>query len=168
MTVTFNKHIWLPTNRQFCHVILRSSELQIRRCNRDSLKIIFLIPQWKPMLWPLIRTVSPRRFYWRVTKYVDMTKYWKLSQNYPLCPFLFGALNHPDGLHWVTRGLSTGCTVWPNSRAFACHQCHIVWSHIMWLILYDNQKLGTPKLYMLFLWSDASKRNDIQKEWQTV
>ena len=43
--------------------ILRSAfKLQIRRGIEDKSKINFLISQWKHMLWPLIRTVSSRRF----------------------------------------------------------------------------------------------------------
>ena len=38
-----------------------NTELQIRGGSQDNLKMIFLISQWKHMLWPLIRTVSARR-----------------------------------------------------------------------------------------------------------
>ena len=38
------------------------SELQIREGIESNSKIIFLISQRKHMLWPLIRTVSARRF----------------------------------------------------------------------------------------------------------
>ena len=68
------------------------SELQIRGGIEDNSKIIFLISQQKPMLWPLIRTVSMRRFWWWVTTYVLKEYFEKLSLNYPFNPFLSGAL----------------------------------------------------------------------------
>ena len=39
-----------------------NTEHQIRRGTDDNSKMIFLISQQKYILWPLIRTVSERRF----------------------------------------------------------------------------------------------------------
>ena len=53
----------LSTMPQFlAWVISVQPELQIRRGTEDNSKIIFPISQRKRMLWPLIKTVSARRF----------------------------------------------------------------------------------------------------------
>ena len=65
-------HCWYYTEQNWGHtanqviIFIMSftfiSELQIRGGIEDKSKIIFLIPQQKHSLWPLIRAVSARRF----------------------------------------------------------------------------------------------------------
>ena len=55
------------------------TELQIRGAIDENSKIVFLIPQPKPTLWTLIRTISVRWVWWGVIKYV----LWSNKRNYP-------------------------------------------------------------------------------------
>ena len=50
--------------------VLTLTVLQIKRDKRDNLRIILHIIPLKHTLWPIIRTVSTRLFWWVVTTYV--------------------------------------------------------------------------------------------------
>ena len=122
-----------------CGELPYNPELLIRGSTEDNSKLIFLISQWKHMLWPLIKTVSMRRFWWWVTTLCFKGVIWKIIPKLSLLPNLIWSTANLLQTRWFSSNMAAPLDIWKPAQhllfylsVFTFHymQCQKIWTFL--------------------------------------